>query len=395
MQVQRQEIILATDYILWYNANGLGIFCAISFAFFGLEAVVLISLILCLLAVIITSYLLGALFVKEGHGIFATLLGGFLTELALWEIISLPAIFLKLSLSALSLTIQTVIIAVCVISIYRCKESFFDPWKNCIGGWWGRIVRFFTLKAGLKDVVALIALGIVLVQTLLLVVGVHYDDDDAFYVATATTAIDTNTIYRYTPFTGAEYSDLPARYVLSPWPMFSAVLSYIFNMRPIIVFHTMLPALIIPASYGVLYLMGQAIWREDPDREAKTYGFLIAASFLQIFSAFSTWSVGMRLLIRVWQGKTVLASVVIPLLMMLMIYDWRSKKLSRHMIFYITVTLLAGCFMSSMGVVLPVIELGVLGLTRAIVNKDLKYSLQLIPCIIPNALLGVVYLAIR
>ncbi|MCR5098231.1 MAG: hypothetical protein K6B14_04710 [Lachnospiraceae bacterium] len=355
----------------------------------------MIFIILCLLAVIVTSYLIGALFVKEGHGLFATLLGGFLTELALWEIISLPAIFLELSLTALSLTIQTVIIVFCVNSIFRNRGRLLDPWKNCLGDWWGRIVRFFTLRADLKDVVALVALGIVLVQALLLVVGVHYDDDDAFYVATATTAIDTNTIYRYTPFTGAEYSDLPARYVLSPWPMFSAVLSYIFNIRPIIVFHTLLPALIIPMSYGVLYMMGRVIWREDPDRETKTYGFLIAASFLQIFGAFSTWSVGMRLLIRVWQGKTVLASVIIPLLMVLIIYDWHSEKLSRHMFFYIITSLLAGCFMSSMGVVLPVIELGVLGLTRAIVKKDIRYTLQLIPCCAPNLLLGVIYLAIR
>ena len=356
---------------------------------------ILILTVVCLLAVILTSYFVGALFVRSEHGLFAGILGGFLVLLALWEIVSLPAIFLKSSLTALSLIIQSVIITLCVVSFFRNKGSLLAPWRECFMSWGEKIVRFFTFKFTPSDIAALFALGIVLLQALLLVVGVHYDDDDAFYVATATTAIDTDTIYRYTPFTGAEYSSLPARYVLSPWPMFFAVLSYIFNIRPIIIFHTVMPAILIPMSYGVLFMMGRAIWRDDPDREIKSYAFVVAASFLQIFGAFSTWSVGMRLLIRVWQGKTVLASVIIPLLMMLIISDRDSEKLSRRMMFYITVILLAGCFMSSMGVVLPVIELFALGLTRAIVTKNLRYSLSLIPCCAANVMLGVIYLVIR
>ena len=357
--------------------------------------VVLVSIVLCLLAVILTAYLTGVLFVDAEHGLFATLLGGFLFELALWEIFSLFAIYMHMSLTGLCCIIVPVILVLCVVGVFRKRAELLDPWRACFSGWWGRITRFFTLKADLKDVIALVALGMVFVQALLLVIGVHYDDDDAFYVATATTAIDTDTIYHYTPYTGAEYTELPARYVLSPWPMFAAVLARVFAIRPVIVFHTILPAMIIPMSYGVLYLLGRVIWREDESRDLKTYAFLIAASLLQVFGAFSTWSVGMRLLIRVWQGKTVLASVIIPLLMVLIIHEWQSEKLSPKMMFYILTVLVAGCFMSSMGVVLPVIELGALGLTRMIVKKDIRYTLSLIPCCAFNVLLGLVYVAIR
>ena len=355
----------------------------------------MILMILCPLAVVITSYLVGALFVEKEQGLFAVILGGFLGLMAIWEVLSLVAIFSGMSLTALCLMIQTAIIALLVCSIFRNKGTIIDSWRTCFKSWWDRIVAFFTFKAKPEDVVALVALGMVVIQALLLVIGVHYDDDDAFYVATATTAIDTDTIYRFNPFTGNEYKDLPDRYVLSPWPLFSAVLSYFFNIRPIVVFHTILPALLIPMTYGVLFMMGEAVWKEDPHRQLKSYAFLIAASFLQIFGAFSTWSVGMRLLIRVWQGKTVLASLIIPLLMVLIIRDWESEKLSPKMMLYITVTLVAGCFLSSMGVVLGAIELGALGLTRAVVKRSIKYSIALIPCCTINVLLGVIYLAIR
>ena len=353
------------------------------------------AIVLCLLAIVITSYLIGALFTDADRGLFATLILGFLCELAIWEIVTLPSIYMQTSLTTLSVCVMSAVTAVSVVSIIKKGTALLAPWQSCFKDWIGRIKRFFTLKAGLSDVLVLVALGIVLMQALLLVIGVHYDDDDAFYVATATTAIDTDTIYHYTPFTGAEYSEFPARYVLSPWSMLPAVLSRIFGIRPIIIFHTLLPVIIIPMSYGAIWLLGRVIWRSDDHRSEKSWGFVIAVSFLQIFGAFSTWSAGMRLLIRPWQGKTVLASVIIPLLFVLLIYDWRSEKLSRYMGFYILVTMLAGCFLSSMGIVLPVIELFALALTRIIVNKNIRYSLSLIPCCIPNVLLGVIYLLIR
>ena len=43
----------------------------------------------------------------------------------------------------------------------------------------------------------------------------HMDADDAFYVATATTSVHTDTIFSINPYTGYAYAHLPSRYVLS------------------------------------------------------------------------------------------------------------------------------------------------------------------------------------
>ena len=304
------------------------------------------NIILCLFMVIITSYLIGDRIIDREHGFFAALIFGFLIELCIIYPLSLAAIVLKLSLSTLSMMCMTVILTLCVMTISQKRGDVMARFLRFVGGWWSRIVRTVTLKASAADILAIIALVIVAMQAAALVLGAHFDEDDSFYVATATTAYDTDSIYKINPYTGDPYNHLPARYILSPWPMLSAVLARVFRIRPAAVFHTLLPALVIPAAYGAFAMLGRAIWRDDLHRDLKTYGFIIAVSFLQIFSAFSTWSYGMRLLIRAWQGKTVLASVIVPLIFAIVMADWHSVHMPRRTWFLLTVCTVSGCFMS-------------------------------------------------
>ena len=72
----------------------------------------------------------------------------------------------------------------------------------------------------------LVVAGIlILIQLIVVVLYAHMDEDDAFYVGTATTAVETDSLYAYNPYTGAAYNVLPSRYILSPFPAFLAVTS--------------------------------------------------------------------------------------------------------------------------------------------------------------------------
>ncbi len=248
---------------------------------------------------------------------------------------------------------------------------------------------------GMEDFLLLFAIVMIGFQTAALVFGIHTDDDDALYVATATTAIDMDSLYVINPYTGAEYAELPARYVLSPWPMFGAVWAFATTIRPVIVFHTVFPAVLIPMAYLAMYILGKVIWQDDEACRMKTYAFLVALSFLHIFSAFSTWSMGMRLLIRVWQGKIVLASLILMILFALMLHEWDSEKVTRRMGLYLIITMIAGCFVSSMGVLLTGATLGCLIVARFILTKNIRYCLTLLPCFLPNVVLGGIYLLIK
>ena len=86
------------------------------------------------------------------------------------------------------------------------------------------------------------------------------DDDDAFYVATATTSVDTDTLYQIEPYTGNVYGNFPARYVLSPFPMLAAVISRCTGIRPAVVCHTVYPFFLIPLAYGVYALLAEKVF---------------------------------------------------------------------------------------------------------------------------------------
>ena len=70
---------------------------------------------------------------------------------------------------------------------------------------------------------------LILIQLVVVVLYAHMDEDDAFYVGTATTAVETDSLYAYNPYTGAAYNVLPSRYILSPFPAFLAVTSRVMR----------------------------------------------------------------------------------------------------------------------------------------------------------------------
>lgn len=90
------------------------------------------------------------------------------------------------------------------------------------------------------------AILLILLQVAVLVFYAHMDADDSFYVGTATTAVETDTIFEVNPYTGALYQALPRRYVLSPFPVFLAVVSRLCaGLHPAIVAHTVFSAVFL------------------------------------------------------------------------------------------------------------------------------------------------------
>ena len=355
----------------------------------------MISAIVLTVVMFLSYYLMGSVFVKKERGTPAVLLAGFLSQLALFELLTLPAIAFGFSMRFYWIMMFLVIIAFCVVSAMRSKRGVVYPASDFCNRAISSVKRTITFKMGTEDFLMLFAILMVAALTAALVFGTHLDDDDAFYVATATTSVDTDSIFRYNPYTGDLYKELPSRYVLSPWPLYGAFWAYTLGMRPVVVFHTVFPTVLIPMAFLAMYLLGRVIWRDDPDSRIKSYGFIIALSFLHIFSAFSTWSVGMRLLIRVWQGKIVLASVILPAIFVLMLEDWDSTRVTKRMFMLTLITLTAGCFVSSMGVVLAPLTLGCLAVSRFIMKRDIFYELMLVPCCIVDVLLGCIYLVIK
>ena len=215
------------------------------------------------------------------------------------------------------------------------------------------------------------------------------DADDSFYVATATTSVQTDSVFQFNPYSGVEYKILPKRYVLSPFPILLAVLSRLCGgLHPAVMAHTVYPVAFFTAAYLVYHQFGK-MWFPEKKREQGI--FLLFCAVLIWFSGFSVYTAGNFQLVRIWQGKAILASLILPFLMYLGFEIMLEKKpgYSRVLVF---LTSMASCHVSSMGIMLAPVVLGAFTLLAL-------WRLRSIRCIgaaflyaLPSLVLGTVYL---
>ena len=203
---------------------------------------------------------------------------------------------------------------------------------------------------------------------------------------------DTDTLYQFEPYTGDAYYRFPARYVLSPFPMLAAVISRFTGVRPAVVCHTVYPFFFIPLAYFVYALLAEKLF--DGKKEEKRL-FLIGVSLIQLYSGFSSLTAGKFLLIRIWQGKAILAAVILPYLLYFALEYGSREYLKLREWLLLACVMVAGCFVSSMGIMLAAIEVGVLSLVCVIRYKNIRLLLQVALSNGLNLLLAGIYLYMR
>lgn len=237
-----------------------------------------------------------------------------------------------------------------------------------------------------------IAVFLIVAQTVVCGVFMHMDQDDAFYVGTAVTSVSTDSIFEYDCYTGAEYTVLPSRYILSPFPIFLAVLSQISGIHATVIAHTLFPFLLIPVSYYVYWMIGKCLF---PKSREQTAVFLLLTSVVQMFSYYSVYTSGTFLLLRSWQGKAVLANILLPAVFCFGLSLWREeRKPLADWVFLGTLTT-ASCLVSTMGFMLAPVMAGIIGILCALKHRRLSLLIKTACCCIPNVIFSVIYVMIR
>ena len=296
---------------------------------------------------------------------------------ALAEILILPAIYRKMSLHFV-----TVVFAV-LMSVF----ALYGLWKLNID----REMHIVRIKRELPQVSAWmwIAVAAIFIQIFIAVVYAHMDADDSFYVATATTSVQTDSVFQYNPYSGAEYRILPKRYVLSPFPVLLAIFSRLSGgMHPAVLAHTVYPAVFFAAAYLVYHQFGKMFF---PEKKREQGIFLLFCAVLIWFSGFSVYTAGNFQLVRIWQGKAVLASVILPFLMYLG-FDIMLKEQVGYSRFLMIFASMAACHVSSMGIMLAPIVIAAYTLLTLWKTRSIRCMGYTILYILPSLILGSVYL---
>lgn len=231
------------------------------------------------------------------------------------------------------------------------------------------------------------------VQCAMSVIVMTSDGDDAYYVGQALTADVTDLVYYFDPYTGA-YCSLDYRHALAPFPLFIALLARQSGLHVAVVAHTVLPVFLIVATYMIYMQIGRLLFQKDPERIPT---FMILIYLLNAFGVYSRYTRETFFLTRTWQGKSILANLVIPMAFLILfaiarrtergqeteIYEEKERGTLGLFVLLLMVNL-TGALSSSLGLLLLIVLESLLLLLIAIRNKHpmliLGAILSQIPC---------------
>lgn len=317
---------------------------------------------------------------KNSYTLGECFFSGYLFLFSVSELLILPATYFHIPLHCVVLAIGGILVCASGYGVFCFRRSalpFFSETRQSLRN----TSPFFWCSFIL-----------ILMQICIVVLYAHFDADDAFYVGTATTSVYNDSIFVVNPYTGINYRNLPSRYILSPFPIFLAVVSQLCNgLHPAITAHVVFPAVFQALTYIILYQFARKWFPSDPNRRGI---FLFAVAALNCFADYSVYNAGSFQMVRIWQGKALLASAFLPLLLYLCLsvameeeprYPWKLLFLGN----------LSCCLLSSMGIMLAPILQGIFILFSFIKFKNLKHLGKSLACCLPSLILGVVYLAIR
>ena len=312
-------------------------------------------------------------------------LAGFLIMGGIFQLCSVHVIYERGSLSSVISRWQPIMLILFAISaLFLCYNIIVKYKHNAIA------LHFPDYKQWISHKSLLICFFCIILQLLFAVCFTHIDDDDSRFIASAVIAAETDAMYTCHPITGesmTEFTDESYKDVTSPLTIFYALLSRLTSIHPTIIAHTLLPAILILIYYAILYHIGLFLFQSDLN---KIGIFMAAVCFLNIWGFCSVYTPASFLLLRSWQGKSIVANIMIPFIFLCFM-----KLSKKYNDFYWWIALLLcmlfSCLCSGIGIALPIILVGISGLLLAIRKK--KFSILLLSglCCIPNMYYGLFY----
>ena len=313
---------------------------------------------------------------EEGVSVIQALICGYAYMFALAEVLCLLMMCLKTSLHLLAIVFGAVMAATAAVGAFRFAASLkHRPVKK---------------KHELKDYLFLAAAVIIVAAISVYVsVNIHYDADDAFYVAMAVTERYSDTVYSVNPYTGLEYTVIPIRYVLSQYPTLLAVFSVLCGgIDPAVLAHAGYPLVLIPLAFIVWYAVSGYLFPDEPRSQGM---FTAMCAAVVWFAGYSIYSDGMFLLGRLWQGKGTVAGIWLPMLLYLgiKILVEKDSEIPGYVLFFAVIGI---CMLSTMGFILGPLTVGCLTLYGAVSRKSARVLLTGVLCVTPAIALAGSYL---
>ncbi len=310
-----------------------------------------------------------------------TYICGWFVSFFLFELTAVPFILLEQSFTALVIVYTCIVAVVLVISL----------WKGC-SLWKVYYEQICQIREMPKHVKFgwIVFFLLVFVQIAYAVLYEYYDGDDAYYIATAVLTDTFDTMYLRDTYTGYIYP-LDARHAFSPTPIYQAWLSRLSGIAPAAVAHSVLAPVWLVFLYCIYGQIGsRLLWNRKNYKPI----FMILLAVWLLYGNISLYTAETFAMTRTWQGKGLMAGMVIPALFLSLLYLTQDTVSQGMWMLFICVCLSSVFATSTSFMIIPTIT-GVAAVLIGVKKKNLKFAIELFLCCVPCLLLAVCYFIVR
>jgi hypothetical protein len=324
---------------------------------------------------------------------------GFITMMAVAQVILVPMVLRRFNFSDFMLVAGIVygLLALISLAVLLKRGTFVDySGEEFIieedsmygvpdddkpqGKWW---ILFF---CGALVLIFLQAIGTGLFQ--------HIDDDDSRFIVEQVIAVDGDSMYKENVVGGRlEYWNVGdmKKDMISPWAMFMALGSKVSGIAPAIFSHKFFPIYMVLMCYAVYALLGMKLF---PNSREKLSIFLIFVCALNIYGYFSTHTTQAVFLLRIWQGKAIVAALMIPLMTYLMwcLMAGKTKMANIPLYFLTWVGSAASSLASGTGITIVPIMIAAFGLAELIHKRSISRAILMWCTAIPSLIYLLCYI---
>lgn len=275
----------------------------------------------------------------ESISVMYTILVGFFVYFAVFQCVALPMKIFLLPLSTLSI-VWMFLLAVMVLASLLINRK---KWKLLLAS---RLEKTGWIAIGIFTV-------IVLIQVVAITSNIQYGSfmDASYYIGDSARSVATNTIEQYDQYTGRLRTELAPLYLLLTYTAHNSVLSYVTGIHSLVIWRQVMGAIVIILANFAVYLAAWYLMKKNQVNALIAWGFWLLITFF----TYSIYSPSGFLFYRAFEGKTILAVVILPFMLVQMIRSVQSRFDKKDFIISIVVDVGAIPFCMSSMMLLPVL----------------------------------------
>ncbi len=306
---------------------------------------------------------------------------GWFVNFALFELVSIPFILLQRSFTELAIVYTVCILLVFVWSIWKGHRVLVECKRH--------ILAFKTMTP-LVRIGWCIALLCIAAQVVMALFFEYWDGDDAYYMAQAMIADTYDVMYLRDAYTGYEFG-FDIRHALSPVPIYFAWLSKLTGIHAVIIAHSVIAPTWLILMYCIYGLLAERLLGQH--RNDKPL-FMILISLWFCFGNVSIYTAESFVMNRIWQGKGLMAAIVLPSLLLCLFY-LAEKEVSRGIWILFVACIIASGFATTTALMIVPTLVGLAAILLTFQKKSIVWMAKLLLCCLPCVVLGVLYLFLR